>query len=206
MEIKTLIFDLGGVYFTRGSFLAIEKLANIYEIKDKKRVWEFFSDGYDQEGQLIRLGRITMDEFEERFIKKFNIEESKRGHIRNIWFGSYVPHYGIHDLVVKLSKNYRMVVFSGNIRERIKFLDNRYDFLDHFDDRVFSFDYQTNKSDIKFYEELINHINCNPSKALLIDDDKKNIELASSVGIKGIQFYYTKNLKQKLRELSVNVS
>ncbi|MEJ2278951.1 MAG: hypothetical protein P8Y70_14565 [Candidatus Lokiarchaeota archaeon] len=116
-EIKTIIMDLGGVYFTRGSYLAIEKLINIYDIKDRRSVWKFFSDSYEQEGRHIRLGLITMDEFEERFIKKYNIDESKLEYIRQIWFGSYVPHYGMHDLVLKLSKIYRLIVFSGNIRE-----------------------------------------------------------------------------------------
>jgi 2-haloacid dehalogenase len=203
LNIKTIVFDLGGVYFTRGSYLAIEKLANIYQIKNKKNVWEFFSDGYEQEGQLIRLGLITMDEFEKEFIKKFDIEESKLVHIRNIWFGSYVPHYGIHDLVVKLSKNYRLVIFSGNIRERIEFLNDRYDFLDHFDDYVFSFDYNVNKSDIQFYEVLLNHIDCKPSEALLIDDDKKNIEISKSLGMHGIQYYYTEHLIGQLKEFEI---
>ncbi|MEJ2252229.1 MAG: hypothetical protein P8Y97_21525 [Candidatus Lokiarchaeota archaeon] len=163
-EIKTIIMDLGGVYFTRGSYLAIEKLINIYDIKDRRSVWKFFSDSYEQEGRHIRLGLITMDEFEERFIKKYNIDESKLEYIRQIWFGSYVPHYGMHDLVLKLSKIYRLIVFSGNIRERVEFLDNRYGFLDHFDDTVFSFDYQTNKNSIDFYNILLNHINCKPVK------------------------------------------
>jgi len=90
--IKTIIFDLGGVYFTRGSYLAIEKIIDIYSIEDHHLIREFFGDSYKKEGHKLRLGLITMDEFEERFVSSFNIDIDNINHIRNIWFGSYVPH------------------------------------------------------------------------------------------------------------------
>ncbi|TFF89654.1 MAG: hypothetical protein EU548_07035 [Promethearchaeota archaeon] len=202
-EIKTIVVDLGGVYFTRGSYLAIEKLADIYDIEDRERVWKFFSDRFNQEGQEIRLGLISMDEFEESFIKKFGIEEQTKEHIRNIWFGSYVPHYGIEDLIKKLRKNYRLVIFSGNIKERVKFLDKRYNFLQNFHDKVFSFEYKINKKDVEFYKELIKHLNCKPSEAILIDDVKKNIECAKSLGLHAIQYYYSEYLIEQLKDYDV---
>ena len=34
-NIKTLVFDLGGVFFTKGTILAIEKIIDMYEIKNR---------------------------------------------------------------------------------------------------------------------------------------------------------------------------
>ena len=141
-DIKTLVFDLGGVFFTRGTNLAIEKIIDLYDIEKHHLLREFFRDGYKKEGQRIRLGTITMDEFEKKLIENFSIRENEIHHMRQIWFGSYVPNYGMEELINELGKNYRLVIFSGNIRERVDFLDNRYNFLEKFDDYVFSFDYQ----------------------------------------------------------------
>lgn len=204
-DIKTIVFDLGGVYFTKGSYLAIEKIANIYNIKNFAKVREMFEDEPGKEAYLLRLGLISMDKFEENVIKKFNIEGQNKFHIRNIWFGSYIPYHKMEDVVKQLKKNYRLVIFSGNVRERVEFLDNRYDFLKYFDDVVFSFDYQKDKNDIEFYEELINHINCEPSQAILVDDEKKNIRRAQSVGLNGILYYYTEHFVEQLKEFGIEL-
>ncbi|MFX1314599.1 MAG: HAD-IA family hydrolase, partial [Promethearchaeota archaeon] len=181
-HIKTIVFDLGGVYFTRGSHLAIEKIIDIYSIEDHHSVREFFRDSYKKEGHMLRLGLINMDEFEQRFVSNFDIKIDDLHHIRNIWFGSYIPHYKMEEIVLQLKK-YRLVIFSGNIKERIEFLDKRYNFLKYFDVFLFSYEYQKNKNDIEFYKELLNHLNCEPSEALIIDDEKKNIKLAESLGL-----------------------
>lgn len=205
-NIKTIIFDLGGVYFTRGTYLAIEKLKEIYDIEDDNLLKEIFRDSPNSEGGLIRRGLITIDEFEERLFSKLNIQNKEKNHIRYIWFGSYCLHYNIEEIVKQLRKNYKIVVFSGNVRERVEYLDKECSFLKLFDDTVFSFDYHTNKNDIEFYRELSKHINCAPSQALLIDDEKKNINMARSLGFNGIHFYYVEKLIKDLKKYNISIN
>jgi len=113
----------------------------------------------------------------------------------------------MHELIKKLKgQNYRLIIFSGNIRERITFLDKRYGFSKYFDDYLYSFDYEINKDDIRFYKELLKHINCEPNEAILIDDEKKNINYAHSIGLNGILYYYTQHLVDELRKYNVNVN
>jgi putative hydrolase of the HAD superfamily len=204
--IKTIVFDLGGVYFTSGTTLAIAKIKEIYNIEDETLLREIFRDSPINEGYLLRKGLITIDEFEEQLFKKLGINRKERKHTRYIWFGSYCVHYGIEELVQVLKKTYRLVIFSGNVRERIAYLDKKSDFLKYFDDTVFSFDYQQNKNDIEFYEELIKHLGCKPSEALLIDDEKKNIMIARSLGMNGIHYYYTEKLIEDLKKYNIGIN
>jgi len=205
-NIKTLVFDLGGVYFTPGSFLAIEKIKEIYDLENENLLKDIFSDIPNSEGNLIRKGFITIEEFEERLFMKMNIQNKDKDHIRYIWFGSYCLHYGIEKIIKELSKNYRLVVFSGNIRERVEYLNKKCEFLKYFDDAVFSYDYHTNKDDLEFYKELLKHIDCNPAEAILIDDEKKNIQLARTLGFNGIHFYYTEKLIKDLKKFNINLN
>jgi len=204
ISIKTIVFDLGGVYFSRGTYLAIIKLMDLYNIDDFFLLYETFGDQYQKEGYLLRKGLITLAEFKERVGEKLNIPQEEHHHIIKIWFGSYLPHYKIEALVINLKNNYRLVVFSGNIKERVDFLQERYKFLDNFHDWVFSFDYHKNKNDLAFYKELIQHINCQPSEALLIDDEQKNVQKAQSLGLNAIQYYYTEHLIYQLRKYNIN--
>jgi len=202
-SIKTIVFDLGGVYFTRGTYLAIIKLMDLYNIDNFFLLYEIFGDKYQKEGYLLRKGLITLDEFKARVGEKLHIPREDHGHIIKIWFGSYLPHYKIKELVVDLRENYRLVIFSGNIKERINFLNERYGFLNYFDDWVFSYDYQKNKNDIEFYKELLKHIKYHPSEAILIDDEQKNIEIGQSIGLNAIQYYYTEHLIEQLQKLNI---
>jgi FMN phosphatase YigB (HAD superfamily) len=208
-EIKTLIFDLGGVYFTRGSHIAVERIIDIYDIKKHHQLREFFRDTYKKEGYLIRLGLITMEEFERRLISEFNIHEDNVHHIKYLWFGSYVPNYKMDVLFEKLKEmelKLRLIVFSGNIKERVEFLNNRYQFLRFFDDYIFSYDYQKKKTDIDFYKILLENIDCEPSEAILIDDEKKNVKMAESLGINGILYYYTEQLIDELNKYNIPIN
>jgi len=206
-EIKTLVFDLGGVFFTRGTNLAIEKIIDIYGIKNHHQLREFFRDGYKKEGHLIRLGLISMDEFEKRLISKFNIQEENIHHIRHLWFGYYVPMYNMEKLLDQLraKHNFKLVVFSGNIRERVEFLDNRYHFSDKFHDFLYSYDVQKNKGQIEFYKDLLKHIECKPSEAIVIDDEKRVIKFAQAVGFKTILYYYTEQLIEELKKYNIEI-
>ncbi|MFX0021801.1 MAG: HAD-IA family hydrolase [Candidatus Hermodarchaeota archaeon] len=205
-KIKTIIFDLGGVYFTPGSFLAIEKIKEIYDIKNEKALREIFSDNPNSDGYLLRKGLITIDEFEEKLFSKLGINKKEKKHTRYIWFGSYCVHYGIEELIKKLKmNNYRLLIFSGNIRERIEYLEKKCGFLKYFDEAILSFDYTMNKDDIEFYKELIKHLECEPSEALLVDDEKKNIQFARSLGLKGIHYYYTEKLIEDLKKYNISL-
>jgi hypothetical protein len=107
-NIKTIVFDLGGVYFTSGSTLAIEKIKEIYDIKDEELLREIFTDKPNTEGYLLRKGLITIDEFEAQLFKKLGINQKERKHTRYIWFGSYCVHYGIEDLL-RIIKKIKMI-------------------------------------------------------------------------------------------------
>lgn len=203
IEIKTIVFDLGGVYFTSGTQLTLGKVNERYQINNWGALGRFFSSDPEKPGGMLRLGYITMEEFEKRFFEKFGINEPEPTTLRKIWFSNYVPYHSLPQIVEKLSKKYRLIVFSGNIKERVEFLDDRYNFLKFFDDFVFSFDYAYNKRDKAFYEELIKHLECAPSEALVIDDQYETVQMAKSNGIHTILFSFTEQLIEDLHSYGI---
>ncbi len=206
-KVKTIVFDLGGVYFTQGSKLAIEKMLNFYPIKNQRLLREIFSDLPNREGFLLRRGLIDMDEFEKRLISNLNLNEKNHTRIRQIWFSSYVPNYKMEQVVKELKeKKFRLVIFSGNVKERVKFLDDRYQVLHYFDDCVFSYDYKTNKDEIKFYQELLRHLNCEPNEAILVEDEIDVVKLANSVGLNVVQYCYTEQFIEELKKFNILIS
>jgi HAD superfamily hydrolase (TIGR01509 family) len=205
LQIETIVFDLGGVFFTNGSVLAQEIIKKTYEGIDEKNLQYIFSNIYGSPGNLIRRGLISIEEFETKSASLLNIPDGEKHNLRHIWFSSYVPNYMMERIVQELTSEYRLVVFSGNIRERIKYLDKKYDFLQYFNAHVFSYNYQTNKRDINLYHELLTHLNCEPSQAIFIDDSFSHLKRAASVGLNGIHYCYTEKLLKDLKEFNIEI-
>ncbi len=205
-EIKTIVMDLGGVLFADGTKLAFVKLRDVFNVTNMRSLMMLFSNNPKTIGHDIRLGKISMDDFEKELAKELKISENKIYLIRNLWFSCYTLNYKMDKIAEELRKKYRLIAFSGNIRERIEYLDERYDFLRYFHDMVFSYDYKLNKENIEFYEELLKHLDCEPQEALMIDDEKINIEKARSVGLNTILYYYTEQLVEDLKNYDINVN
>jgi len=204
-EIKTIIFDLGGVYFTSGTHLTLIKLNEKYHINDWESLVSFFNSDPDTEGGLLRLGLISMDDFERNFFSKFKINENDQRVIRKIWFSNYIPYYKMTKIIEMLNKKYRLVAFSGNIQERIEFLESRYNFLNFFHEKLFSFEYNLSKENPEFYEILLDYINCKPNEAVLIDDSSDVLKLARNIGINTILFSYTEQLLEEFSNFGINL-
>lgn len=204
-KIRTIIFDLGGVIFTSGTHLTVAKIIERYNIQDEDALKLFFNSDSENEGGLLRLGLISMDEFEKRFFLKFKIKEAYPEHLRMMWFSNYLPYFSMLKILKTLKKEYRLIAFSGNIEKRVKFLDSRYNFLKYFHETLFSYDYTCSKQEQEFYTELLTHIHCKPSEALLIDDSCEVIEIARSLKLNTLLFSYTEQFVQDMKDFGIKI-
>jgi 2-haloacid dehalogenase len=80
---------------------------------------------------------------------------------------------------------------------------DRYDFLHWFDGRVVSGEEKTRKPFPDFYQRLLNRYNVDPSQALFIDDNLRNVKAAEALGIRSIQFTTPAKLAGQLKELDL---
>lgn len=202
--IKAIVLDLGGVYFTDGTIIALKK---IYKLVDapKKSVDEVFKASPHKEGFLYRTGKLTGKEFWELASKKLNLDRRTVPKLRDLWFSSYKPNRGMKELVTRLKKKYEMIVFSGNIRDRVNYLDRKYKFKKIFDKFIFSFDIGFNKDQPESYGYLLRKVGCKPNEFVYIDDKPEFLKMARSVGINGILFSDARTLKKNLRDFGVDV-
>ena len=199
--IKTIVFDLGGVFFTSGTQIALKKTYKFVDVS-RKKVNEVFRG---PKRKLHGKGKITKEEFWKEAQKKLKISKSQVLKLEEIWHSSYKPNKGMEGIVKKLRKNYRVIVFSGNIKERVEYLDKKYGLYDRFDELLLSYEEGTNKREIKFYKILLKRIMCKPKECVCIDDSERVLALEKSLGMKTILFKDAKQLKSDLKKLGVKV-
>ena len=200
--IKAIAIDLGGVLFAEGKSVAIEALYKKYGY-DKSVVMNLLTSA---ESVKLRKGLMTDDEFwcwaQASLPQAYNAQR-----IRAAWYDGYVIDEAIFALVKKLNQRFTVIAFSGNIKSRIEYLDNKYKFRKYLDKEVYSYDYHLDKPQREFVEAMIKTADCRPDEILYIDDEKTATVPAQELGIHSILYRGegVKELQTKLFELKVTI-
>lgn len=200
-KIKVIIFDLGGVIFENGT-----RKAKIF-LKDKYRISEELLNKifYGREAQLFRNGQAMPKEFwnyVDQILKNNHIDIGKE-EFKNIWYDFYKPDGKIFELLEVLKEKYELGIVSGNIKERILFLNKKYKFRKYFDWEIYSFNVGANKPNLNLYRAIFKKTKCKAENCLYVDDKDIFLEPAKKLGIKTLLFVNYDNFLKDLNRLNV---
>ncbi len=194
--------DLGGVYFESGSDIAIERFRKEYKLPKKKLVHAFKTPGlvYD-----YGAGKIDRKEFWERVTKYLNINSNVAREMEKTWISLYKPKKDMVNLIKNLRRNYKVVVVSGNLKERVEFLNKKTSLHKKFDGYFYSFDYGTNKPSADLCKFALEKLKAKPEECVMIDDNLKFLGNVKELGINVIHFKSTDQLKRSLKRSGVKL-
>lgn len=185
-EIKTLIFDFGGVLINLDKERCIEKFTKL----GIKGIDELLSH-WCQKGLFLQFeeGKITSNLFlnEIRKMSTFTISDDE---IKAAFFSFLIdlPRYKL-DLIARLHSHYQIFLLS-NINELIyNFCVKEYFFKfgkkidDYFDKKYLSFQLHVCKPKKEIYLKMLQDSGIQPEEALFLEDGEQNILTAQSLGI-----------------------
>lgn len=201
MKINTVIFDLGGVlidwnprYVYRTIFKTEEEIDWFFE-NVATHDWNENQDaGYPIAKATAEL--VAQHPEWEKEIKAYY------GRWTEMLGG---PIQGTVDIFRQLkdTPGLRTYALTNWSSETFHIALDRYDFLHWFDGRVVSGEERTRKPFPDFYQRLLDRYNVDPSQALFIDDNLRNVKAAEELGIKGIHFHTPDQLKKELIMLGI---
>lgn len=199
--VKTLIFDLGGVYFTDGTQSAFGKFQQRFGIPELKTK-EVLNGPL---GMRYRTGLLSEETFWREAQTIFGTGLDFRS-LRDEWFGGYIPIDGTVDLIKDLKDNgYEILYLSDNVEERVAYLDRKYRFKRHFQSGVFSYVAKRVKPDIKIYELVLRCTKNRSSECVFIDDKKRFLGPARTLGMRAVQFRDPPQIRDDLMSLGVTL-
>ncbi|MEX1352671.1 MAG: HAD-IA family hydrolase [Desulfobacterales bacterium] len=197
MMLRTIIFDLGGVYFSDGTRVAIDTISVKYRIE--RDSVETILNG--KPGKQYRIGKISVEQFWHQANTSWNIEISSEK-LSQIWYSSYQPNEGVVRLVARLKNaGYELLYLSNNTRERVAYLDKKYSFRQKFNDGIFWHVVKCKKPDSLIYQLLLNRASHPASECVYIDDKPEYLGPAKSLGMQVIAFKSASQLESRLKEL-----
>ncbi|HXK27749.1 MAG TPA: HAD-IA family hydrolase [Candidatus Binatia bacterium] len=198
--IQAVVFDLGGVLFSEGKSVALEKLATAHRY-ERKLVGAILSS---PESIKLRKGLIPDEDFwqwaEQRLPSGYDSRLIQRE-----WYNGYVLDKDIYELIASLQIKYSLIAFSGNIKSRIAFLEEKYHFRHLFDIEVYSFDFHMTKPEREFVQVMIERSGVRPEEIVYIDDNESYAKPARDLGVSVVTYQRgeIERLRQELRRQGV---
>jgi len=188
MDIKTIIFDFGGV---------------VIDIDPQLTINEFDKLGMTDSGTFLQpdfinnvirkfeRGILTPEVFRDKVRARANTDFTDQ-QIDDAWNALLfdIPAERI-EVIEEVKKNYKILLLSNSneihydlyIRDlQLRFGYREFDEL--FDKAYFSFDLHLSKPDVEIYEFVMYQHKLNPAETLFIDDNLDNINTAKSLGWK----------------------
>jgi len=98
-----------------------------------------------------------------------------------------------------------LIAFSGNIKSRIAFLEEKYHFRHLFDIEVYSFDFHMTKPEREFVQVMIERSGVRPEEIVYIDDNESYAKPARDLGVSVVTYQRgeIERLRQELRRQGV---
>ena len=196
---RTIIFDLGGVYFSDGTRTAIDAIAAEYAIA--RDAVECILNG--EPGREYRIGNISAEQFWQMAKKSWNIQESTEA-LSLLWCSSYRPNDDTAKLVDRLKDaGHELLYLSDNTAERVAYLNEKYRFLQKFDEGIFSHIVKRKKPDPVIYQLILDKASHPASACVYIDDKPEYLQPAKKLGMEVIAFTNAAQLESRLKELAL---
>ena len=198
LDIKNIIFDLGGVLIDWNPDYVFLKLFK----GDKLKLQEFYKKVCTFEWNENQDAGYPLDKATEDRIKIFPEYEDQ---IR-MYYGKWEEMIGgeIKEVVTILKNlvrenNFCVLALTNWSAETFPIALKKFDFLHLFEGIVVSGTEKTRKPFSDIYEIILNRYNLIASESIFIDDNIRNIKAANKFGIKTIHFKNPLQLKSDLK-------
>lgn len=201
MNIKAIIFDLGGVLVDWNPDYVFN---NVFDDPEKKA--HFFQNICTPDWNEEQDAGRSIKEATELLVAQ---HPEWTEHIE-AYYGRWEEMLGgpIHDTVAVLKElkeagKYKLYALTNWSAETFPKALKLYDFLHWFDGRVVSGEERLRKPAPKFYHVLLNRYNLKPEDVIFIDDNLRNVKAAEAIGIHSIHFLSAAQLHGDLKKLGL---
>ncbi|HLK26981.1 MAG TPA: HAD family phosphatase [Puia sp.] len=200
-KIDTIVFDLGGVLIDWNPDYVFKKVFS----SDEEMKW-FYNNICTPDWNEEQDAGKSLQQATEELVKKFPEHETN---IR-MYYGRWEEMLGgpIHETVevlnhLKNHSDYKLYALTNWSAETFPVALERYEFLHWFHGKVVSGVEKTRKPFKDIYELLIKRFNINPSSAVYIDDNARNLYPAKELGFHVIHFQSSQQFKEELSKTGV---
>ena len=201
-EITTLFTDIGGVLLTNGwDHIARAEACKLFNLSVAE-----LEERHHLTFDTYEVGKITLDEYLERLVfyedRTFTCDDFKA-----FMFSKSLPYQNMIDLLCKLKQKYnlKVAVISNEGRELNNYRILTFKLNEFIDFFVSSSFVHFRKPDADIFKVAIDISQCDLETSLYIDDRMLFVQVAESLGLKGIHHVTYEDTKSQLAGFGLEV-
>lgn len=192
LKIEAIIWDIGGVLWRIEDRSPRYQLSTKYQISlDALNAQVFHSDT----ARLATLGKITVDDHWKSVAKNLGIPEAEITDFRRGWWAGDRIDREIITFIKELKIFYKTGILSNAWSDSRNALEQEIGDLDIFTSIVYSAEVGLMKPDPAIYVKTLELMQVEPESAIFVDDTEENVAAANELGIRGLLFKSTAQVK-----------
>jgi putative hydrolase of the HAD superfamily len=200
--INVILFDLGNVILPFNHHQIAEKLFRFTrkkEIQDPQKIFSYLFEHRDGIINDFDVGKISPPEFFQSVKTTLDLSISFDEFIP-LWNNIFVEDREVSQIILFLKDKWRLGLLSNTDPLHFNYILSEFPIIQMFDKWILSYEVGFKKPAIEIFQKAIQWASVEPKKILFIDDIKKYVEVAISLGMHGIHFISSEQLKGELHK------
>jgi putative hydrolase of the HAD superfamily len=196
-KIRALVLDYGGVISKPQHPDNVNNILRILgqEDNDFRSVYRSKRANYDN-------GQLSGEEYWHRILQHFGLEQND-SYVTKLIQEDIKSWTQINDSMIQFIKENRekvhtLAIISNMTRDCLVYMKRHFQWLELFDELIFSCELGRNKPDSGIYVAFLNKIKIPPQECLFVDDLVENVDGAIKSGMNVIHFQSFLQFRQKL--------
>ncbi len=199
--IEVILFDLGNVILPFNHYQIAEKLSTFSQKKKFQDPQKIFSFLFDSEKGSINdfdMGRVSPPEFFQSVKQSLRLSLSFE-EFTPIWNDIFIENHEVSQIIFSQKGKRRLGLLSNTDSLHFEYILSKFPVVRCLEKWILSYEVGFKKPAVEIYQKAMEWAGVEPEKVLFIDDMKKHIEVAISLGMQGIHFISARQLKEDLR-------
>jgi FMN phosphatase YigB (HAD superfamily) len=198
--IEVILYDLGNVILPFNHFQIAEKLSRFSQRKEFQDPPKMFSYLFDFEKGAVNgyeVGKVSSLEFFQSLRGFLQLSLSFEDFIP-IWNEIFIEDQEVSQTILSQKGRWKLGLLSNTNSLHFDYALAKFSIIRVFDRWILSHEMGFKKPAVEIFQKAVQWAKVEPQKILFVDDMKKHVEVAASLGIQGIHFVSAVQLREEL--------
>jgi FMN phosphatase YigB (HAD superfamily) len=198
--IEVILYDLGNVILPFSHYQIAEKFSRFSHKKEFQDPQKIFSYLFDFQNGVINsyeVGEVSSGEFFKSLKESLDLSISFEQFIP-IWNDIFTENQEVSKIILSQKGKWKLGLISNTNPLHFDYCLKKFPILRTFDKWILSHEIGFKKPAVEIFRRAIEWALVEPERILFIDDMKKHVEVAISLGIQGIHFISAEQLREAL--------
>lgn len=197
MEIRAIIFDLGGVLLRTADFSPRERLARRLGM-NRLELEELVFGG--ESGEKAQRGEISVNEHWVNLATQLNCSTQELTLILDEFFAQDQLDDELMGYIRTLHQSYKTALLSNAWDDLRQVIAQKWHFEDAFDTMVISGEVGMTKPDPNIFRLALEKLGVVANEAIFVDDFRRNVEAASLLGMHTVHFQTAEQMRREIEQ------